>query len=178
MINDRMPSKSGSIYIHRSAKKKQKAEKIVSDESDSGKLRDLEHRAGLIIFEAASVRPFLLSNKDKITICPNRVTVSNKTLFTSEEHPMPIENITGARIYRHFMFASLIIDTFGVQKPDPVDYMRVNDARLARRYILALIECKKSNIDLTGMDLGDLRKVLKSIGMVRFSTSDDSYHDI
>jgi len=143
-----------------------------------GKLDELERRANMILFEARSQKPMLSRYRDEITICLNRVTITRGGKRAGEEHPMPIENITSARVYRRFRLATLDIDTFGVQKPDPVVAMKVDEARLARRYILALIECKKANIDLTGLDIERVRKKLKNIGMVRYSSYDEKYHEL
>ena len=90
---------------------------------------------------------------------------------------MPIENITNARIYTHFLSASLIIETFGIPKPEPIRNMKIDDARLVRRYILALIECKKANLDISDFGLDEIREKLKEIGMVRY-TSGKGYHNL
>lgn len=178
-----MPSNSGTIYLNQQKKKsvsfrQQKGLLVKKKESET--LDRLVKRASLIIFEAASVLPPISSFKNKITICCNRVTITYNGIFTRDEYPMPIENVTGARIFRDFMFASLYIDTFGIVKPEPLKYLKITDARLARRYILALIECKKANIDLPIENVVKLRQALKNIGMVRLSATDDrsKYHNI
>lgn len=174
-----MPSLSGTVYIGSSASKKEdKVEGGLLSKNENIKLNELEKRAQMVIFEAQSLRPLFSKYKDKITICLNRVTITKGSLFSGEEYPMSIENITGARVYRRMMFGTLEIDTFGVVKPDPITNMRINDARLARRYILALIECKKANIDLNSLDLSELRTKLKNIGMVRFTTAINEYHKL
>ena len=122
--------------------------------------------------------PIILPFKNKITICPNRVTITYNTLLSRDEYPMPMESITGARIYNDFWYATLNIDTFGVQKPEPLRYLGINDARLARRYILALIECKKADIKLPFSDIDALREKLKNIGMVRHSSEQDDHNSI
>lgn len=91
---------------------------------------------------------------------------------------MPIENITNASVFTHFGRASIIIETFGIPKPEPLANMRISEARLARRYILALIECKKSNIDISGLNFNELKDRLSEIGMVRYTTKDKDYHKL
>ena len=130
------------------------------------KLLELAERAGKVIFETKSVYPFELF-PDKITICINRVTISYKKLFYFDERPLPIEFINTAHVTRGIYFASLSIETFGVEKPPPVSHLKIDDARLARRYILALVECKKSGVDFGGYPLEEIKRKLRSIGRVR-----------
>lgn len=127
----------------------------------------LVEKSAIIIFETQSVK-WLWHPKVTITVCPNRVTITKSSFFGHEECPLQIESITGAKIYQSLVFASLSIDTFGVEeKPEKVRFLRRSDARLVRRYILALIECKKSNIDLSNYKAAELKEKLKTIGMVR-----------
>lgn len=150
-----MPFQAGSIY---------QASKDKVDKNNE--LDILVEKSRKIIFEAKSVFPFELF-PDKITICPNRITITRNSLFSKFEYPIQIENLTGARIYRTIFFATLYIDTFGLAAPEPIRFLKIDDARLARRYILALIECKKANIDLSKYDTNELREKLKKIGKVR-----------
>lgn len=165
-----MPHKTGTVYIDDdTSESPQEVEGSLSENSSTSELDDLEKKASTFIFEAQSKRPFLSRNRDRISIYLNRVTITKGDKYTGAEYPMSIENITGARIYKRFFYASLEIDTFGVVKPDFLDYLNPDEARLARRYILALIECKKTGIDLSGLPLDQLREKLKKIGMVRHS---------
>ncbi len=150
-----MPLHSGGVYEAAS-------EKVDKD----NELDLLVEKSRKIIFETKSVFPFELF-PDKITICPNRVTITRNSLFSKFEYPIQIENITGARIYRTVFFATLYIDTFGIAAPDPIRFLKIDDARIARRYLLALIECKKANIDLSKYEIDELREKLKKIGKVR-----------
>lgn len=176
------PSRSGTVYINSSEVEKDLADEqggFVDKKSKPSELDNLIKRANLVVFETSPVLPLFRRIKDKITICPNRVTISYNKFLSSYEYPMPIESVTGARVNRDFLFGTLYIDTFGIEKPDPFRYLRVNDARLARRYILALIECKKAGISLPIDDIHQLRTKLKNIGTVRFGTEDPGeYHDI
>lgn len=172
-----MTSKTGTIFINPPEDDELKAKKGSSG-SGGGELDKLAQRASWIIYECSSKSSFLSPSKDKITICPNRVTITKKSLFTRDEYPMPIENITSARVYSHFNNASLIIETFGIPRPEPVKNLDVNEARLARRYIQALIECDKSGASLSHMGLEELRKKLKSIGIVQYSTEEKDYHKL
>ncbi len=177
MVNT--PSKSGTVYIGSDEKEiKAKEETVAQKSSKEKEIDNLIKRANLIVFETTSKMPVIGPFKNKLTICPNRITLTYNSLLSKDEYPMPIENVTGARVYRDFLFGTLHIDTFGIPKPDPLKYLSVYDARLARRYILALIECKKANIELPCEDVISLRDKLKSIGMVRYSSEHDEYHQI
>jgi hypothetical protein len=132
-------------------------------------LDNIAERSGYVIFEAKSKR-FLDFTPNKITICPNRITIVYNNFFGKDEYPLPIENVIGARINRGFASSSLIIETFGYEKPEPFSHMSTRDARLARRYILALVECKKSDINLLDYGIEELRKKLSEIGTVRYDS--------
>ena len=121
------------------------------------------------LYEIRSKRPFDFW-PDRVTIFINRVTLSYKSFWATDEFPILIESITGARVYRSGISASLSIDTFGFKdNPKPITGLKQREARLARRYILALVECKKAKIDLSEYDLEELRVKLLNIGKVRKS---------
>jgi len=128
-------------------------------------LDELAKRSSHVVFSAKTAKP--LSRSNIVTICPNRITITYGGFMGNEEYPLPIDNVIGARINSGMIFSTLIIETFGYQKPDPIKYLLTKDARLARRYILALVECNKNKIDLTGYSLSELKNKLKLIGMVR-----------
>jgi len=170
-----MALRRGTVYIN--SPKRGSPEKKILKDKESNKLDELAKRAGFIIFEISSRTNLLTLLRSKLIISPNRLTILKRGLFYTDEYPMPIENITDAFVYTHFASASLTIETFGIPKPDPLKYLKVNEARLARRYILGLVECKKAGIDLSGMDVIDLREKLKSIGTVRYGVESEGYHE-
>lgn len=143
---------------------KKSRERVASKNKD--RLDELMEKAGYVIYETNSTR-LLDPTPNRIAICPNRVTLNYHNLFSEQEYPIPIENVIGARVEHGFMHSTLIIETFGYTKPEPLKYLRPKDATLARRYILALVECKKNNIDLSEYNLRELRRKLNRIGTVR-----------
>lgn len=173
------PSRSGTVYISY-------REDEIDDNSDGEGvfaekeegIDNLVKKSRLVIFETSSVLPIISPFRNKITITLSRVSITYNGLLTRDEYPMPIESVTGARIHQDFLFGTLYIDTFGIVKPEPLRYLRIKDARLARRYILALIEAKKANIPLPLDNIDDLRNTLKEIGTVRFKTSSPDYHKL
>jgi hypothetical protein len=128
-----------------------------------GVLADLAHQ---VLFEAKSVYPYELF-PDKITICLNRITITYKKPFSVDERPIPIEYLNTAHVTRGMFFASLSIETFGVERPNPIHHLKVDDARMARRYILALVECKKNGINFGDYKIGEIKERLQEIGKVR-----------
>jgi hypothetical protein len=168
-----MASKSGTVYIEQPRKTKGQS----GTDLNEIKLDELAFRSEFVIYEVSS-KSSLFNPKITLTICPNRVAITKRSFFSREEYPMLIDSITNSRIFTHFGRATIYIDTFGIEKPEPLSNMKIDEARLARRYILALIECKKSNINLSNMNLYELRQKLKSIGTVRYSTSEKDYHNI
>lgn len=167
---------TGTIFINLPKNKQGVLKGRTQQKSKEEKIDDLAERAHWIIFEASTLPSFFRPYKDKITICPNRVTISRRWLFDRDEYPMPIENITNASVHTHFLRASVVIETFGIIKPEPLTNLRIDDARLIRRYILALIECKKANIDLSDFDLNSLREKLKEIGTVQHGSEKDIHN--
>ena len=174
-----MPTVMGTVFTSDELDGDKEASEVPFDENDDDyKLQQLEKIGKYIIFEAEAVSLFgVFKGNDKITICTNRVAITRQTWFSNTEKPMTIESITGASVFRHLMYASLSITTFGIQKPEPLTRLRIHDARLARRYILALVECKKAGIDLTKFDLEELKERLKNLGVVRYS-HEENYHRI
>lgn len=172
-----MASKTGTVYIN-PPREENLQEGSEADSLGGGELDDLALRASWIIFECSSKSSFLFPAKDRLTVCLNRVTITKRSFFTRDEYPMPIENITSARVYTHFKSASLTFETFGIPKPDAIKNLDVNEARLARRYVQALIECNKNEVDLSHFNLSELREKLKSIGIVQYSTEEKDYHEI
>ena len=88
----------------------------------ASKLDELVRRARLIIFETQTKFPYTFF-PNKLTICPNRVTVSYGSPFFKNELPIMVESLTGAEVSQGFKFATLSIETFGIQKPEPLRYM-------------------------------------------------------
>ena len=175
-----MPSNSGTVYVDNKSSEnfKRGGSGSLRKNEEMAKLDELEERASMILFEAKSQRPLFSPYRDEITICLNRVTITRGGKYSGDEYPIPIVNLMSARVFRGFWYATLEIETFEIEKPDPIRYLKVDDARLARRFILALIECNKANIDLSGLKVEEIREKLKNIGMVRYTTPEKKYHEL
>ena len=130
------------------------------------KLSSLVKLANEVLFETKSSSLFELF-PDKITICINRITVSYNTPFIKDERPIPIEFINTAHVTKGILSSALSIETFGVEKPNPIRNLKHDDARIARRFILALVECKKNGVDFRGYPIEEIKEKLLSIGRVR-----------
>ncbi len=147
-----MPSKSGTVLIGQSF--------------SEDKLFLLAQKSKQMVFETKSIFPFELF-PDKLVICLNRINITYSKLWFRDERPIPFEYINTAHISRGLFFASLSIETFGVEKPPAINHLPIDEARVARRYILALVECKKNGIDFSGYSLGEIKDQLQTIGKVR-----------
>jgi hypothetical protein len=164
-----MTKKSGTVYIHQefSKKKPENLTKVLSKKTKKTGLNNLVEQSKQIIFEARSIFPFDLF-PNRITICLDKIIINYRDLFGRDQYALLLENVVGARITHSPFFASLHIETFGIKdSPTPISYLKSLDARLARRYILALLECKKAEIDLAGYDIEYIRDKLKKLGKVR-----------
>lgn len=152
-----MPNTANTVYSVKDTSRLQNQE---------DKLSVLAKLSKEVLFEAKSVYPFELW-PDKITICLNRITITYNTPFFKDERPIPIEFLNTAHVTRGAFFATLSIETFGVEKPNPIRHLKINEARKARRFILALVECKKNGVDFKSYEIEDIKKKLLTIGKVR-----------
>ena len=155
-----------SIIFNSEAKAKAFSKAGGKSSLKKSKIDQMVDTANIVLYETSSRFPFELS-PTKLIICPNRITISNMGHFSNDEYPMAIESITNARIHFDFFFAGLSIDTFGIDKPPVIKYLKRSDARIARRYILALIECKKNGVSLLGLTKNQIKQKLQEIGRVR-----------
>jgi len=153
--------KSQSSVVYSAPKKSSKKVSKIEKE----RLDLLISHSNSIIFECKS-KGLIDFHPDMITICSNRVTITYRSLLSSFEYPIPLENLVGARITNGLFYSSLYINTFGYDTPKPLTKLKRRDARLARRYILALVECKKNGVDLTKYSLKQMREKLKDLGEV------------
>lgn len=143
------------------------SEKKVEDSvPKTDKLNVLADLSREILFEAKSVYPYELF-PDKITICLNRITITYKKPFSLDERPIPVEYLNTAHVTRGLFFASLSIETFGVERPNPIHHLKIDDANTARRYILGLIECKKNGVNYVEYDIEEIKEKLLEIGQIR-----------
>ena len=163
-----MSKKSGTVYMYQDTRLQDNPSVLLKKEDDPRRgLDELVKKSRYVIFEVRAVFPFDLF-PNSVTICFDKVIFNYKGFGTYDEFPILIENITGARVTRTFFFSSLSIETFGFKaNPEPIKYLKHKDARLARRYILALIECKKAGINIESYDIDEVREKLKEVGMVR-----------
>jgi hypothetical protein len=177
-----MAKNSGTVYIYEnklvSGNPSAKVDKELTPKKG---LDDLVRKSHCVIFQTHSIFPFDLY-PNGVTICIDKVIFVYRGFGTRDEFPILIESITGARVTKTLFFSSLSIETFGFKiTPEPVKYLRHTDARLARRYILALIECKKANVDLNDYAIEEIQEKLKDIGMVRegeMSPRDIRHHQL
>ncbi len=141
-------------------------QKIIDSAPKTDKLSALADLSHQVLFEAKSVYPYELW-PDKITICLNRITITYKKPFSVDERPIPIEYLNTAHVTRGVFFASLSIETFGVEKPNPIRHLKIDEARTARRYILGLIECKKNGVNFGDYEIEEIKEKLQDLGKVR-----------
>jgi hypothetical protein len=170
-----MPRRSGTVYISEefSNERPEKEVEEELEESTNEGLDVLVQQASQVIFETQTVFPFDLF-PNKVIICVDKIIINYRGLFGRDQYSLLLENVTGARVTHNLYFSSLHIETFGIKDPPtPVYYLRNRDARLARRYILALIECKKAGVDLSGYDVEEVREKLRKLGKVREGITPD-----
>ena len=95
---------------------------------------------------------------------------------TCEQCLNPFHPKTATQRFCSFLCYRKWSSVHGRPKPAPIKYLKVSEARLARRYILALIECRKANIDLSNLNPDEVREQLKTIGTVQYGSGSEKYH--
>lgn len=128
-------------------------------------IKTLSQESDVVIYQTKGVFPFALFPR-KVIVTPTRVTIIVPNLLTKDEYPVPIDFIAGARVYRSVFFASLMLETFRYDTPPPVNFLTYRGAVNARKYILALVDCWRNNVDITKYSPDELRQKLLSIGKV------------
>lgn len=128
------------------------------------KLNTLAQEANTIIYELSSTFPFQLF-PDKIVIDENKVTIFRRELFFQRTYPILIEDILTIRLDEGILFSSL---TFSANKfinmKRPLTYLKPEEAKKARQYIMGLVQAKKAKIDLSKLTLQEIRIKLEEIG--------------
>lgn len=138
---------------------------VVAEEEEK-KLNEVAEESKLEVFGAHSVFPFDLF-PDKITIDINKVTLVHRFILSRQVFPMLIEDINTARDFRGVFFSSLSIEISGYeQNPPPMKFLKHSDAATARRFILALLECKRSGVDLSKLSRKKIISKLEEVGKV------------
>ena len=162
-------NESNTLYINKKEKEKQKKKKKIKNqlreiEKNEERLNELVQQSGEHIFEAKAVFPFDLF-PDRITIDANKVTVIQNSMLSSNEFPIPAGKITNIEVFYGIFFGSIRLEVFGYSEPPPdIAKFTKRDTRLIKRYVTGLIRVYDENIDLTGMNVKELRAKLQEIG--------------
>ena len=142
----------------------QSASESESARENQEKLNSLLNKNQSIIFEAKAVFPFDLF-PDKLSVDVTRVTVTHNYILSSNVFPIPIETVNAVEAHFGILFASLRIEIQGFnQNPEIINFLWNSDARRAKRFILALIQCRIKGIDLSNLDSEKLKVTLEKIG--------------
>ena len=128
-------------------------------------IKTLSAESDFVIFQTKSAIPFN-PFPSTVVVTPTRITITIPNLFTREEYPVPIDFIAGARVFHSLLFSSLMLETFRYDTPPPVRFLKHKDAALARRYILALVDCWRNNVDISQYPQEQLIEKLLAIGKV------------
>jgi hypothetical protein len=154
--------KSGTVYINKPTKKTRSNTK-----EDIKKLDKLVSESSYKILEIKSVFPFQIF-PDKLIIELNKVNIIHLGLFFKNEFPILIDDIKTVKVTRGFVFSSILFEVRGYAKnPYPITYIWPNEADKAKNYIMALLDARNENIDLSNINRNILIKRLEEIGKSR-----------
>ena len=153
-----MAIKSGTVFINKkNLSKKRKVEK---------ELDSLVKTVKYQLHEAKGVFPFDFF-PDSVIVDLNKVTIINRFLFSKNAYPVLIEDIKTVNDFHGILFSSLTFEVSGFEtNPAPVKWLWQKDAQKVRRYILAIKEARKRNIDLEALKHSEIKEKLEEIGKV------------
>lgn len=153
-------AQNGTIYI-------QNQEKPASD-GEKQKVRDKLNRlvkgTQRVIYEVKATFPFQLF-PDRLIIDENKVTIVRKNLFFKRVFPITYDNLVTVKVNRNIIFASIEFEVVRfAEPPTTMTYLKPAEADKAKRYITGLLEATKEGIDLTKLDINEVRRKLEQIG--------------
>jgi hypothetical protein len=135
---------------------------------NSEKLDNLINYTNARLYKLSSVFPFDLFPNDVI-INQKQVQIVNRYFFFARrDFPILIKNILVPVVETSIFFASLSMEVVGFeQNPDPVKFLKKDEALRAKAIIMGLIVCDKEGIDLSKYSPEDILAKVEEIGKVR-----------
>lgn len=155
-------------------KQVQKSNHRSENGSDDGMtFKQIYQHSDEIIFGLRSVFPLQLF-PDAIVIDYVKVDIVYGIFFKTQKiFPILIQDITTVKISYGILFATLSFEVRGYEKnPQPVGFLKKDEAITARRIIMGLIACKRNKVDLTQLSPGEAAEKLEEIGSVEESSLD------
>lgn len=136
-------------------------EKVEEEE----KLDRLLQQSNRVLFKCSTVFPFDFF-PDRIIVDETKVNVILKEFFATESvHGILIENIKDIQIQTSILFASLtIVPDIYFGAPVSIVYLLKKDAYELRRLIQGIILCQREGIDLSKLDIGQIKDKVRKVG--------------
>ncbi len=144
-----------------------KQETIKSVDKNLQKLDSLANESQHTLLKIKAVFPFNFF-PDEIIIDETKVSIIRKLFFFSNQiRSVAHEDILNVIVEYHIFFATLgIVDRSFIQQPISINYLKKNDAILARCIIQGIIIAKKEGVDFNMVTVKDLVQKAKRIGEV------------
>jgi hypothetical protein len=159
----------GLLYVNEEEKDKRTSkDKSASAEPPKKavikELDKLVKTAGRVIYQTQSIFPFQLF-PDKIIIDENKITVIRQSFLIKREYPIGYDKLVTVKTNRVGGLSSLEfeVERFA-QDPRPITHLKPNDADTAKKYIIGLMQVAESGIDLSALNLDEIKKRLEEIG--------------
>ena len=130
---------------------------------EEAKLRKLARESSHIIYETSSVFPFQLF-PDKLVIDENKLTVVRKEIFFKRVYSIMYADILTVSVNRGILFAAMDFNVKRSANPRPITFLKPSEASLAKKYIMGLCEAKKENVDLSRLNVEQIKARLEEIG--------------
>jgi hypothetical protein len=152
----------GTVHIARRLVKPR--EKTPEVKAEMVKLEKLTEETESVIYEISSVFPFQLF-PDRLILDKNKLTVVRKDLLIKRIFPILIEDIMTVKVNRGPLFASIVLEARGYEmNPNPITFLKPEDASRAEKYILGLIKAKREGVDLSKLSTSEIKGKLAQIG--------------
>lgn len=154
----------GTVYVESETPRQSQEREVGEVIREVDKLGKLIDKTNSIIYEISSFFPFQLF-PDRVIIDENKVTIVRKELFFKRVYSIMFEDILTVRVNRGIIFAAIEfkVKRFG-QNIRPITYLLPKEATLAKKYILGLIEAKNAKIDMSKLNVFQIKDKLEEIG--------------
>lgn len=128
------------------------------------RLDDLVQKSDQTLLSIKAIFPFDFF-PDEITVDANKVNVVTNHFLSKKVHSVFIKDISDVFVHTGILFGSLsIVDLGYIENLITVNYLNKSDALEARKVVQGLIVSLKQNVDLSKVEVSDLKSKIETLG--------------
>lgn len=136
-------------------------------EKQNNKFQELVQKSDKILFRIRAVFPFDLF-PDEVIVDVNKVNIIQNSFLSKNMHSVFIKDISDVVVQTGILFACLSIIDFGfVENTIDIRYLDISKALEARRIIQGLVVSSRQGIDLSKVEVTDLRRKVEKLGEMK-----------